>query len=412
MKVKLLLKTLVLFSVLFLISQDVSARDERKGPVFIRVVDQTGAAVPKAKLLIWHCNGRDFFTTDDDGRFSMTFKDRLGCRVLRVKKVGYDTRGRNFLQPFDFGIARPGETSYERPHTIVIRKMEPEPEAIDIDPDWRFRKWYDDEPPSEPFSIFGNGDDLGKSGYVDLFVLPKCDHQKKEWTLSFWTTNVNCGIIATTNRVYVAPESGYRARVDVAKSDYLSPSFTLYLKTRPQGLYAMVPFREREIQANYGMYRTNLIFGCDRVYINPYGGRNLECDVRSCGRYLVEKGKTIWDVLKEGNIPPRIDVPARIENRRQWWKLEAPMEQISNQQYILRKKIEEICHKMKDRPQDEIDKALEPINREMKLKNSEYWKLREVRDALDDILPTLNLPPGMTEKDKYGKVDLELSYKD
>lgn len=412
MKTKLVLKTFVLLSVLFLIPQDVFGKGERKGPVFIRVVDQTGAAVPKAKLLIWHYCGRDFFTTDDDGRFSTTFKDRLGCRILRVAKAGYDTRDRNFLQPFDFGVASPGETSFEHPHTIVIRKMEPEPEAVGRNPDWSvWRSWYE-SPTLVPLSILGDRDKLDKSGYVDFFVLPKCDHQKKEWTLTLLTTNANCGIIATTNRLYRAPESGYRARVDVGKSAYLSPSFTLYLKTRPQGLYAMVPFREGEIQTNYGMNFTNFMFECDRVYINPYGGRILERDLRSCGRYLVEKGKTIWDVLKEGNIPPRIDVPARIENRRQWWKLEAPMEQISNQQYILRKKIEEICHKMKDRPQDEIDKALEPINREMKLKNSEYWKLREVRDALDDILPTLNLPPGITEKDKYGKVDLELSYKD
>lgn len=404
------------------VSQGVPGDKKPDGYAHIRIVDTTGAPVEGAVVTVKHDRTQfkypqfKYYVSDADGRVAVDFGDGTGkpwgCTVWKVKKAGYDGRNRWLNEPLDFGGCWSDRHPNDRPLTIALRKMESEPTAIRQELGWR--GWVDTDRgcPPRPFSIFNYGKAGDKSGYVDIFVQPRCDRVREEWVLSLWTTNVNSGIIATTNRVYVAPENGYCQRVDVAKSDYQSPTFTLYLKTRPQGLYVMLPFREGDIQAGYYRNFTNFTFTCKIMDVNPYGERNLEQDVRywhDDENMFVAKGTDIFDVLKAGKIPPRMDIPARVANRRRYWAAMRKASEHEQINYRRRLKKAEILKQLEGRPQHEIDRALEPIEQERKRSHKILRELAEERNRLNEELPTLNLPPGMTEKDKYGKVDMSLS---
>ncbi len=430
-----------------LVSQGVPGDKKPDGYAHIRIVDTTGAPVEGAVVTVKHDRTQfkypqfKYPVTDADGRIAVDFGDGTGkpwgCTVKGVKRVGYDCREEDFSERLLEFYAWSDKNSYDNPTVIVIRKMEPEPAAIRWGAEWYIDVNSDSCRPHQlsifdPYSypkpkhgwssrtVLGNanegglGQDLDKSGYVDIFVQPRCDRVREEWVLSLWTTNVNSGIIATTNRVYVAPENGYCQRVDVAKSDYQSPTFTLYLKTRPQGLYVMLPFREGEIRSSYGPAARFVYFTlrCPLMFVNPYGERNLERDVRywhDDENMFVAKGTDIFDVLKAGKIPPRMDIPARVANRRRYWAAMRKASEHEQINYRRRLKKAEILKQLEGQPQHEIDRALEPIEQERKRSHKILRELAEERNRLNEELPTLNLPPGMTEKDKYGKVDMSLS---
>lgn len=409
MKLQVCFYLVVLLCLSALSQTNVSGNGRSDASAHIRIVDNTGAPVEGAVVSVSvKDRGRCDLVTDADGRIAVDTSGGTGCTIHHIKKGGYDCLARYFRLNRKF-YANPVRNPYGKPRVIVVRKMEPEPEAVGAGLNWFLLVGNDRGCEPKPFSIFHPDLSKNKDGYVDVFVQPSCDWKKKEWVLSLWTTNVNSGIIATTNRVYSAPENGYRQRVDVAQADCLSPTFTLYLKTRPQGLYVMLPFFEDEIHACWSSNITNFQFWCRTVKINPYGERNLEVDTRYSDVMLDPDYKGILGILLEGKRPPRMDIPARVANRKRWWAAFKEKNERENFLLELETKVEKIQERINDKSQKEIDQELEPLRREIEAVENVLDKLEDEMERLDQELPTLNLPPGMTEKDKYGKVDMDLS---
>lgn len=384
-----------------------------------RVVDTTGRPVEGASVCVaYGCVEQGLyekeFITDPGGRLVIKSNDEPKAWTFVVRKItkeGYDSESK-YLNNWGCKIAYAADFPFERPFELTIRKKEPEPEALYSNlSKWNISEINNPNPAPVALSVFDVYKKPGGDDYVDVFVQPHLERQKKEWILSLWTTNVQAGIVASAKRMYVAPEGGYRQRVEVMKSDYLSPTFTLYLKTRPQGLYLMVPFKEDDILADYfeeDKYM-RFRFRCRTIQINPYGGRNLEVDTRYGDIKPVLGYKDIREMLQEGKRPPRMDIPARVANRKRWWAAFKEKNERENQELIYaRKKMAEIRESMRGRPQNEIDKELKPYKRQLETMSDDYYRLEDEMERLDQELPTLNLPPGMTEKDKYGKVDMDI----
>ena len=153
--------------------------------------------------------------------------------------------------------------------------------------------------------------------YADFFVSARYDEAAGGWRVAFWTTNANCGVIATAKRRYEAPEDGYLPRAEVSQEEYLSPSFTLYLRTREPRVYAMVVPAGLELQVPRETRsgpegRRRFRFLLREVRINPYGTREMEMDGR--GQHFFLRGavkKCVFDnLLKAKRYPPRLDFAA------------------------------------------------------------------------------------------------------
>ena len=119
--------------------------------------------------------------------------------------------------------------------------------------------------------------------YDDFFVSARYDEASDGWRVAFWTTNANCGVIATAKRRYEAPADGYLPRAEVSQEEYLSPSFTLYLRTREPRVYAMMtpegwtgqtPRETRGGPPGQRRFR----FRLREVRVNPYGTREMELE--------------------------------------------------------------------------------------------------------------------------------------
>ena len=133
----------------------------------------------------------------------------------------------------------------------------------------------------------------GPGDYIDFFVKAKFDEIRKDWNLVFWTTNDTAGLIATTNRVYVAPETGYVKSMEVGPEVYDSKAFTLYLRTGKPEVYAMV-FHYRytkEIDLHYA-HRGRCLFKLVDYRVNPFGGRIME-------KSIVGDSIPIWEFYYE-----------------------------------------------------------------------------------------------------------------
>ena len=151
--------------------------------------------------------------------------------------------------------------------------------------------------------------------YDDLFVSARYDEEAGGWRVAFWTTNANCGVVATARRRYEAPEDGYLPRAEVSQEEYLSPSFTLYLRTREPRVYAMVVPAGLELQVPRETRsgpegRRRFRFLLREVRINPYGTREMELDERGCNFYLEGpvKFRALHDLLLSGRHPSKPDL--------------------------------------------------------------------------------------------------------
>lgn len=386
------------------------------GKVYYQVLDTEGNLVEGAVVILGCSEQLSYpvdrrYVSDASGRITVKAENSMwywSYDVRSIKKKGYDGWS-SYLNPHMGDSLTSEKSSADRPFVLRLRKFHPEPEVLFWTrvPGSVEAEGTGNVPPVA-FSILQDSKGTERDGYVDFFAQPRCDKLKREWSLSLWTTNANAGIIATTNRVYVAPESGYASRVEVPQRDLLQPSFTVYLKTRPQRLYARLSFDHNDIKMQYNDRWQDFSFSCSAA-INPYGGRILEEDYRLRSFHDAKDLPGVRQTLLDGKYyAQRPDVPARVENRKREAVLFDEWLKLKREDNRLRRSIEAVKKQMAGQSKEEVSKRLRPIVAEREEVDRKMKNLGGRRIKNDKELPTLNLPPGVTEKQKYGKVDLEL----
>ena len=237
----------------------------------------------------------------------------------------------------------------------------------------------------------------GETQPADCFARTEFDEVKKAWKCTFWTTNVNGGVFATTNRVFIAPATGYQKRIEVPMEMCCSPTFTLYVKTYDPLLYAM--FRLHCFGADRVNTHSPEWIGWRDVLDNPkkyypdskkpYAGIALaNCCYNVSGERFLESDSSaeealgpfyfvneVSPVLAQHRYPPRPDIPARAKNMQRRKALREELSQISERRTQMSGDGDNKQH------QKELDA----------LRLREYECRREIRQLEADALK-LNLP--------------------
>jgi len=230
------------------------------------------------------------------------------------------------------------------------------------------------------------------------------------------------GVLVSTNRVYEAPADGYQKRIEVPLEMCNHPSFTLYVKTFNPQLYAMFwiygygtdcrevikrvggstsgryTVKERPmVDSRYG------VLAVDYCVFNPFGERVLELDVDAVNAMGPEYEKELLRELERHRYPLRPNVAARIENAKRRIALIEEIQKYDDWWLAADERRAEIIQRIASVKQvgksDELKKHDEEVAEVRKKMFACYDELRR----LEKEAQTLNLPPGMTEKDTYPK---------
>ena len=277
------------------------------------------------------------------------------------------------------------------PRRVVLRRLEPASFLLEVD----LNKRYYTKDPKLTFGIDlirCHREQRNITPYDDFFVSTRYRDQEHRWDTVFWTTNVNCGLIATTNRRFTAPETGYVSRVEVSQEVFTNKAFTLYLKTRNPTVYAMIPFGIDDLRIAIGPTFTHWDFTFSNARINPYGGREMERDGRAVDRIGGDlHEEALHALLKEHKYPPRPDMAARMENERKSKALRKERSEIENVYYPAFRDLDEERVRMQGNP----EKLQEIANKVKELESKYGPRLDELNNQLKELRAeahTLNLP--------------------
>lgn len=303
------------------------------------VVDSEGRPIEGAKTVIewrrweqgwWrdhHYPRGAVTTTGKDGRFRISVTENdSGFLVKPTEKEGY--KYEEYLNPMRDEILDFREHTRDNPYRIVLRKvLDEKAYLLLLSAERRLVVKPEDKAGRLDIDLFGrflepevHGD--RRTPHVDFSVLASFDAQARRWSIVFKTDNDDTGIIATTNRVFLAPESGYSNRVEVPQEMYTNECFSLYLYTRKPRMYVMFDFDRDDLHARTDNY-AHFKFSYNYAKVNPYGSRVFEPYDESPYRELLRGffSRSCKCLLEEHRYPPRLDIPARLENRRQWQEL-------------------------------------------------------------------------------------------
>lgn len=345
------------------------------------------------------------YTSDVVGKIVTERDFPRWARLKDISKDGY------VVEPY-LNLHRRGPyfpATREQPFRFVLRKRHVE-QAVTI---WHPQSRYERKVVARgergtplPLWIVGHADGIGHME-ADCFALPSFDEVSKEWTCTFWTTNVLGGVIATTNRVYVAPEDGYQQRIEVPLRMCSSPTFTLFVKGYAPKLYAMFWIHgwgaDKKPESDCWKYKSEAeryaMAACpdagkryaalevtDCRY-NPFGDRILEVDDDLCATLDDEYLKWVLRALEQHSYPPKPNRLARLANaakrkalskeihdlREILWKNRNERKEFSGKQPLTRQKT------------GTLELADEPIHQKIRALVKELFRLE--KEA-----PTLNLP--------------------
>ena len=375
-------------------------------PVHFQAVDDSGNPLPGVKfILFWWCadgsgSFEKLFVSDQDGRFcpdgSFPGDDAF---FKSMEKEGYVYE--------DYLNRGPGRWSWmsspyprEHPYKLVFRKKILEKglcvgHACENDGIRIFRRG--EKKDTLPLAVVLKPGYRGETQPADCFARTEFDEVKKAWKCTFWTTNVNGGVFATTNRVFIAPATGYQKRIEVPMEMCCSPTFTLYVKTYEPLLYAM--FRLTCFGADHVKSRSPERIMWGDVLVNdqvPYPDSNklyagiaiAFCLYNVSGERFLESDSSaeealgpfyfvneVSPVLAQHRYPPRPDIPARAKNMQRRKALREELEQISKRRTQMSGDDDNKQH------QKELDA----------LRSREYECRREIRQ-LEAEARKLNLP--------------------
>ena len=342
--------------------QVVASRDRLPPPkpVHFMTVDDSGRPIPGMKVIVnWYFDGgsegyEKLYVSDKDGIFCSegSFPGEHAHLEFLPKEgyvyEGYLNHGEGWISWVLDSYPR------ERPYKLVFRKEIPE-KGLCISHKCKnndiriFRRGEKKDP--LPLAVVLKPGLNGETQPADCFARTEFDEVKKAWKCTFWTTNVNGGVFATTNRVFIAPATGYQKRIEVPMEMCCSPTFTLYVKTYDPLLYAM--FRLHCFGADRVNTHSPEWIGWRDVLDNPkkyypdskkpYAGIALaNCCYNVSGERFLESDSSaeealgpfyfvneVSPVLAQHRYPPRPDIPARAKNMQRRKALREELSQIS-----------------------------------------------------------------------------------
>ncbi len=418
----------VLGTVLLLVVGCQSATCEKplKGDRCLLVTDTEGNPLPGVTFTVFtdkvYCGllgivnkSKNYqFTTGKDGMWRGLPSRTLTAGIVEnsLGKEGYDYR---WWLNFELNHAPFDQSTVKKPYVLRMRRILDEKSFL-LDPldfgeklsscksDFGHSFKSDKDVKTVPVDLFyGVMETPGSGGgyehterYDDFLYTPSYDEETGEWTVTFSVTNAGCGIIATTNRIFVAPADGYTNRVTVSRDTLYHPAFTLYLKTRQPMLYAMLPL-------NLSGSRTvdGLAVGFRTALVNPYGGRELERDGRTGKFYNDLREEALRALLVERKYPPRPDIDARMENYKKRNELSTKMRELRTKDTHVRREIEMIKTSMKGEPKSKIDKAYEKQQKWIKETDGIFREYRKELIRLEKEAHTLNLPDESRKDKEY-----------
>ncbi len=375
--------------------------------VNLMVVDQFGVPVEDCEISIGYYEKnfsgsllppkRETLKSARDGRADTNMSLKRWVEILDAKKDGYVYE--RYLNPGRNKVLIPSRAPQDNPYRIVLRKKEPA-RSFCLVCNYS-NPYYCDGGKCEPITVDMYAEsreayDSKGDGYRDFHVCPSFHAESNCWTVAFWTTNECSGIIATTNRVFVAPDKGYVKHVEVSQEVYTNSSFTLYLRTRTPQVFMMLPFDNES-----GVVRTKpsdprFHISIPRSILNPYGRREFEYDDRiekigsECARDLTQEA---WRSLLLDRIYPRHpDLKARAANLERRRILEDEISKWHVRRYELNMKIEEFRKSHPQATKEEVVRATAPYQKELDSSHSLYRDKALELDRLCNEAHTLSLP--------------------
>ena len=368
------------------------------------VVDQEGVPVPGAKVMItwWSGHGgwykghetgrvvREQPTSDKDGRFALDLSKHRSQNIRNVVAPGFFFERR--LNPYLNVLLQWLPNTPETPYKIVMRRaLEEKEHLLGLYPHYRY-SMKEGEKKTFPISVFGGNST--RNARDDFFLEPHFDARTRKWHFDLWTTNETTGIIASTNRVFYAPETGYKKRIRVEQEEYLDRSFTLYLKMHEPQIFVMFEFGLGDLVAKGNENSVYCEFACRCYRVNPFGGRTFEQIrlTRPVARYYDEIMKRFLKSLVEDHrYPPRPDVVRFEANCERREKLKELYRDNSHaaQQYC--NQISELKYGS-EHPTKEDEKKMAELAVKEKFYGDKAVAFKKELMRLEEEAPTLILP--------------------
>ncbi|MBP5321978.1 MAG: hypothetical protein J6334_13455 [Kiritimatiellae bacterium] len=368
---------------------------------YVQVIDEAGTPIPGATVSAswffrtffpsrlktgagdYTCNKRGIAAIGLNGRALVTFNS--------AAKEGYVFE--NYLNPNREILSEKVDTR-TNPRRIVLRRLEPVSFLLEVEGDGgRFSKG---KPVEFGVDFFHKIRKEWKTPfYDDFFVSARYRENEHRWETVFWTTNANCGLVATVNRRFTAPETGYVSRVEVSQEAFTNEAFTLYLKTRNPTVYAMVPFGLSDLQSRgpVGQVKDpNWDFRYRIARINPYGGRELEWDERAATITGELHDEALQALLIEHRYPPRPDWEARLANRQKRHDLQVEINRCREVNKGLRESIKKEEIRLKGKNPAEIEIATRTLREKLKASGKRVHECFDELERLKNEAHTLNLP--------------------
>ena len=398
---------------LFYVFLSIAAWGGPQNRVHIFVADQEGNPVPDVEVaLFWHEPGNmnEVIRSDEDGRLSSreSMKNAL-CQIDHVRKEGYAFD--HYLNQHDLSFFRPSQYGDKAPLQIILRKKLQDGIHLLNPVAWRSSDkcgWIGGESLQtgvQDGSVRFDVDlfrrrienlpnvDSERLHYVDFSVVPHFDANVQRWKLNISTTNVACGLLATTNRIYQAPSTGYLQRLEIGPDIYLHRLFTLYFITRTPKLYGMIVFRSGDILCSNGP-RASFHLNFNEVFVNPKGERLLEFDEK-LDDYDVSDSLTrnaVEAILLNHRYPREPDIKARIANRRNVKSLYKEYFPLLDQRLNLEIKINEVKSKMKGQSEDVVMEAIRSLSDKRKCVSGRIANIKREIERLNVEVDRLFLP--------------------
>lgn len=258
--------------------------------IYGRVVDQNSNGVSGANVRVqWQqatyligkapAVSTDWTTTDKAGCFAFTCAKPDSASV-RVSKDGYDC-------PIgSTGDLIAMKTSKANPAVIRVReKSTPAflvvlPSGVNDAPNcWLWVRHGEHK--RVPFDICSRlGEKCAPATYADLVFDAAFDTNRVCWSLTVSATNGTDGIVLDNDMLYEAPATGYVAKISlvITNAPVQREGMYLYLRSRSPAVYTR--FRLEYDHWNDQQRDGQCLRLFCKVWINPYGERNLEADER------------------------------------------------------------------------------------------------------------------------------------
>ena len=369
---------------------------------YVQVVDEAGMPISGAVVSAYWFEktifsskvkpGSGNFTCDKRGVAEISLFGKAMVTLRNAGKEGYafeEYLNLNMRRDFLSGDA----DTRSIPRRIVLRRLEPVSFLLVVDSGgFRHSKGT---PIQFSIDLFHK---LRKEwkipSYDDFFVSSRYHEDQRRWETVFWTTNANCGLVATVNRRFAAPETGYVSRIEVSQEDFTNKAFTLYLKTRDPSVYVMIPFGLSDLQSRGPVGQVGPIwdFRYKDARINPYGGREMEKDVRTNSISGDLQDESLQALLEKHRYPPKPDLEARLENRKKQYEMLKEINRCREVNKALRESIKKEEERLKGGNQAEIEKATKGLREKLKESGSRVHHCFDEIERLKKEAHTLNLP--------------------